>query len=147
MIFRTRNAARALVFPLALGFAVALVPVEPALAQGTDDMYEITSRMEMPGMALSVPAQVVKLCVAKNGKDDQFIPRKSECKIVDSKRTGNTFTYKMACGGSDPATMDGEVVFGTGAYEGKMRMTMTKTNESMQMTYSGQRIGSCTATK
>jgi hypothetical protein len=147
MIFRTRNAARALVFPLALGFTVALVPVEPALAQGTDDMYEITSRMEMPGMALSVPAQVVKLCVAKNGKDDEFIPRKSECKIVDSKRTGNKFTYKMACGGSDPATMDGEVVFGTGAYEGKMRMTMTKSNQSMQMTYSGQRIGSCTATK
>ena len=147
MISRTRNAACALVFPLALGFAGALIPIAPALAQGADDMYEITSRMEMPGMALSVPAQVVKLCVAKNGKDDEFIPRKSECKIVDSKRTGNKFTYKMACGGSDPATMDGEVVFGTGAYEGKMRMTMTKSNQTMQMTYSGQRIGSCTATK
>ena len=70
MISCTRNAARALVLPLALGFGVALVPAEPALAQGADDLYEITSRMEMPGMALSVPAQVVKLCVAKNGKDD-----------------------------------------------------------------------------
>jgi len=147
MISCTRNAARALVLPLALGFGVALVPAEPALAQGADDLYEITSRMEMPGMALSVPAQVVKLCVAKNGKDDAVIPRKSDCKMVDSKRTGNKFTYKMACGGSEPATMDGEVVFGPSAYEGKMRMTMTKTNESMQMTYSGQRIGSCTASK
>src|SRR3954465_3281939 len=104
MISRTRNAC-ALVFPLALGFAVGLVPVKPALAQGADDLYEITSRMEMPGMALSVPAQAVKLCVAKTGKDDQFIPRKSECKVVDSKRIGSKFTYKMACGGSEPATM------------------------------------------
>ena len=37
-----------------------------ALAQGTDDQWEISSRMEMPGMAISVPAQVVKICVGKN---------------------------------------------------------------------------------
>jgi len=130
----------------ALVFVVLAVPT-PALAQGTDDLWEITSRMDLPGMALSVPAQVVKLCVAKNGKDDEYIPRKADCKIVDSKRTGNKFTYKMACGGTEPATMEGEVLWGTGAYEGKMRMTTTKTNESMQMTYSGQRVGSCAAAK
>jgi len=67
--------------------------------------------------------------------------------MVENKRAGNKFTYKMACAGNDPSTMEGEVVFGTGAYEGKMRMTMTKTNETMQMTYSGQRVGSCTAPK
>ena len=144
MILRTLNAARA---ASALVFAVAFCGSHPSFAQGADDLYEITSRMEMPGMALSVPAQVVKQCVVKNGKDDEYIPRKSECKMVDSKRTGNKYAYKMLCGGSEPATMEGEVTFGTGAYEGKMRMTMTKSNESMQMTYSGQRIGSCVAKK
>ena len=144
MISSTRNAECA---AFALAFVAALMPVQPAFAQGADDLYEINSRMEMPGMGVSMPAQVVQLCVGKNGKDDEFIPRKSDCKVVDSKRTGNKFTYTMVCGGSDPATMDGEVVFGTGAYEGKMRMTMTKTKESMQMSYSGQRIGSCTAAK
>ena len=129
----------------ALFIALAVAASPSALAQGTDDQWEISSRMEMPGMAISVPAQVVKICVGKNGKDDEFIPKQKDCKIVDSKRTGNKYTYKMACAGSDPATMEGEVVFGTGAYEGKMQMTMTKTNESMRMTYSGQRVGSCTA--
>jgi len=138
------NALRAV---SALVFAGALAAAPALLAQGSDDLWEVTSRMEMPGMALSVPAQVVKLCVVKNGKDDEYIPRKNDCKIVDSKRTGNKYTYKMACGGPEPATMEGEVLWGTGAYEGKMRMTMTKTNESMQMTYSGQRIGSCAANK
>ena len=125
--------------------AVALVAAPAAHAQGTDDQWEISSRMEMPGMAISVPAQVVKICVGKNAKDDDFVPKQNNCKVVESKRAGNKFTYKMACAGNDPSTMDGEVVFGKGAYDGKMRMTMTKTNETMQMTYSGQRVGSCTA--
>ena len=131
----------------ALIFAIALASPPHVLAQGTDDQWEITSRMEMPGMAISIPAQVVKICVGKNPKDDEFIPKQRNCKLVDSKRTGNKYTYKMACAGNDPSTMEGEVTFGTGAYEGKMRMTMTKTNETMQMTYSGQRVGSCTAPK
>ena len=139
-----RNTVRA---TCALVFCGTLAAAGPSLAQGTDDMWEITSRMEMPGMSLSVPAQVVKLCVAKNGKDDEYIPRAADCKMVDSKRTGNKYTYKMACEGAEPATMEGEVLWGTGAYEGKMRMTRTKTKESMQMTYSGQRVGSCTVMK
>ena len=131
----------------ALIFAIGLVSSPHSLAQGTDDQWEISSRMEMPGMAISVPAQVVKICVGKNPKEDEFIPKQRDCKIVDSKRTSNKYTYKMVCGGNDPSTMEGDVTFGTGASEGRMRMTMTKTNQSMQMTYSGQRVGSCTAPK
>ena len=63
-----RNTVRA---ACALVFCGTLAAAGPSLAQGTDDMWEITSRMEMPGMSLSVPAQVVMLCVAKNGKDDE----------------------------------------------------------------------------
>ena len=29
--------------------------------------------------------------------------------MMDSKRTGNKFTYKMECTGNEPSTMDGEV--------------------------------------
>jgi hypothetical protein len=65
--------------------------------------------------------------------------------MTDSKRTGNKFTYRMECTGQDAATMDGEVVFGTGTYEGKMKMTMAGSSQAMQMTYSGRRTGNCTA--
>jgi hypothetical protein len=140
-----RNHARTHV-ALALVIAFAVAAPTPVAAQGKDDQWEISSKMEMPGMGMSMPAQNVRICVAKNGKDEEFIPKQNNCKMTDSKRTGNKFTYKMVCTGSEPATMDGEVLFGTGAYEGKMKMTMTNTNQAMQMTYSGQRIGSCTAT-
>ena len=132
---------------MAVFVVVALVAPQTALAQGTDEQWEITSKMEMPGMPMAMPAQVTKASVGKNAKDDDYIPKQGDCKVVDSKRVGNKLTYKMTCAGSDPSTVDGEALFGTGTYDGKMRMTMTKTNQSMQMTYSGKRVGSCTAPK
>jgi hypothetical protein len=147
MISCTRNAGCAHVFSLALGFVVALVAVAPALAQGADDLWEISSKMEMPGMPMSMPAQMIKVCAAKSAKDDEFIPKQGDCKVVDSKRTGNKLAYKMTCSTPEPSTVEGETHFGSGAYDGKMRMTMTSSNHSMQMTYSGKRIGSCTAGK
>jgi Protein of unknown function (DUF3617) len=130
---------------VALVIGAALVASPVALGQGKDDQWEITSKMEMPGMPMAMPAQVVRICVAKNGKDEDFVPKQNNCRMVDSKRAANKFTYRMECTGDDPSTMDGEVTFGTGAYEGKMKMTMTKTKQSMQMTYAGQRVGACTA--
>ena len=137
-----RFPARALA---AVAFGVAFAASPPASAQGKDDQWEISSKVEMPGMPMAMPAQVVKICVGKNGKDEDFVPKQNNCRMVDSKRTGNKFTYRMECGGNDPSTMDGEVNFGTGAYDGKMKMTMTKSKESMLMTYSGKRTGDCTA--
>ena len=137
-----RLPTRALV-ALVFGAALAASPV--TFGQGKDEQWEITSKMEMPGMPMAMPAQVNRICVGKNGKDEDFVPKQNNCKMVDSKRVGNKYAYKMECAGNDPSIMDGEVTFGTGAYEGKMKMTMTKSNQTMQMTYTGQRVGTCTA--
>ena len=128
-------------------FVVALTASPGALAQGADDQWEISSKMEMPGMPMSMPAQMMRGCVAKNAKDDELIPKQGDCKVVDSKRTGNKLSYKMTCTTPEPSTIEGETQFGSGAYEGKMRMTMTSSKQSMQMTYSGKRVGACTAAK
>ena len=144
MKLRIRSAAHA---ASTLAFAVTFVAAQPALAQGSDDQWEISSKMEMPGMPMAMPVQVTRVCVAKNAKDDEFIPKQGDCKVLESKRTGNKLTYKMACAGAEPSTVEGETQFASGTYDGKMRMTMTKSNQSMQMTYSGKRIGACTAAK
>ena len=128
-------------------FVLFLGAAGMALAQGTDDQWEISSKMEMPGMPMSMPAQVMRVCVAKNAKDDDFIPKQGDCRVVDSKRVGNKLTYKMTCTTPEPSTVEGETQFAAAAYDGKMRMTMTKSNQSMQMTYSGKRVGACTASK
>ena len=123
----------------------ALVASLPASAQGKDELWEISSKMEMPGMPMAMPAQVNRVCVGKNRKDEDLVPKQSNCRMVDSKRVGNKFSYKMECTGNEPMTMVGELTFGNNAYDGQMRMTMTKTNDTMNMAVSGKRVGDCTA--
>ena len=130
---------------LVLFSLVAFAATSPVAAQGKDDLWEVSSKMEMPGMPMSMPAQVNRVCLGKNRKDEDLIPRQDNCRVVDSKRTGNRLTYKMECTGNEPSTIVGDLTFGNNAYDGQMRMTMTKTNDTMNMALSGRRVGDCTA--
>ena len=125
--------------------SAALAASLPASAQGKDDLWEISSKMDMPGMPMAMPAQVSRACVGKNRKDEDLIPRQSDCRVVDSKRAGSKFTYRMECTGKEPMTMVGEMTFGNNMYDGQMRMTMTRTGDTMNMAVSGKRVGDCTA--
>jgi hypothetical protein len=127
--------------------AVALAASLPAAAQGKDDLWEIVSKMEMPGMPMAMPAQTNRACVGKNRKDEEMIPKHGDCRMVESNRTSNKFTYKMDCSGQGAATIVGAITFGDNAYDGQMRMTMKQTNDTMNMTFTGKRVGDCTATK
>jgi hypothetical protein len=125
--------------------AFALAASLPASAQGKDDLWEISSKMEMPGMPMAMPAQTSRVCIGKNRKDEEFVPKQGDCRMVDSKRVGNKFTYRMDCAGNDPTTVDGAITFGNNAYDGQMRMTMKKTKDTMDMTFTGKRVGDCVA--
>jgi len=132
----------------ALAFLLATLAAVPAVsAQGKDELWEISTKMEMAGMPMAMPAQVNRVCVGKDrkDKDEHLVPKQSNCRMVDSKRSGSKYTYKMECTGNDPMTMIGEMTFGNNAYDGQMRMTMTKTNDTMNMAVSGRRVGDCTA--
>lgn len=130
---------------VALLSMVALAAGSPVAAQGKDDLWEVSSKMEMPGMPMAIPAQVNRVCLAKNRKDEDLIPTRDNCRVVDSKRVGNRLTYRMECTGNEPSTIVGDLTFGNNAYDGQMRMTMTKTNDTMNMALSGRRVGDCTA--
>lgn len=125
--------------------AIALAAAPPAGAQGKDDLWETSSKIEMPGMPMAMPAQVNRVCLGKNRKDEDLIPKQDNCRVTDSKRTGNRLTYRMECTGNEPSTIVGDITFGNNAYEGQMKMTMTKTNDTMNMALSGRRVGDCTA--
>jgi len=118
-----------------------------ALAQGKDDLWEITTKMEMPGMPMAMPAQTQRLCIAKSGKDDDYIPKRDGCRVQDSKRVGNKVSYKMVCTGKDSMTVSGDTTFGANSYDGKMAMSGMMDGQQVQMsqTYSGKRVGDCTA--
>jgi hypothetical protein len=112
---------------------------------------EITSKMEMPGMpaGMSMPAQTIRSALPRACSDDAYVPRRDNCKVLESKRTGNKVAYKMACTGKDAMTVSGETTMGNNSYEGRMQMTGKMEGQDMQMTqtYSGKRVGDCTAAK
>ena len=129
--------------------AAALVAIcLPAAAQEKDELWEITMKMEMPGMPMAMPPQVSKVCVAKGANDENYLPKQQgDCRNVESKRIGNKYTFKMICDGKNKMTANGEITFSDGAYDGRMQMTGTMEGQPMNMnqTYSGKRVGSCTA--
>jgi hypothetical protein len=119
----------------------------PAAAEGTDELWETTMKMEMPGMPMAMPTQVSRVCVAKGANDENFVPKQQgECKTVDSKRVGSKYTFKMVCDGKNKMTANGEITFKDGAYDGRMEMAGTMEGQPMAMnqTYSGKRVGTCT---
>jgi hypothetical protein len=125
--------------------SAALAVSSVVSAQGKDDLWEMTSKIDMPGMPMAVPAQVNRVCISKNHRDEDLIPRRDNCRVTESKRTGTKLTYKMECTGNEAMTMVGDLTLGSNAYDGQMRMTITKTKDTMNMALSGKRVGDCTA--
>ena len=76
--------------------------------QGKDELWDVTSKMEMPGMPFAMPAQTNRVCIAK-GDDAGSIPRREGCTVVDSKRAGSKLAYRMNCkNGNNDYTASGE---------------------------------------
>ncbi|MEO8305814.1 MAG: DUF3617 family protein [Betaproteobacteria bacterium] len=128
-------------------FVASVSAPNPAYGQGRDDLWEVTTKMEMPGMPMAMPPQTNRYCIAKGGKDEDYVPKRENCKVLESKRTGSKVTYKMVCTGKDAMTVAGETTFGANAYDGKMMMSGKADGQSFEMsqTYSGKRVGDCTA--
>ena len=109
------------------------------------EYWEITSKMEIPGMPFSMPATTTKMCLAKGGESD---PRKTSgdknCKMSDIRTVGNKVSWKARC------DHNGEIMTGIGeqtgtasSYSGKMQLSGKSGGQdvSMDMAYSGKRIG------
>jgi uncharacterized protein DUF3617 len=130
----------------ALLLVVVAWPLATA-AQGKDDLWEVTTKMEMPGMPMAMPAQTMRHCIAKGAQDNDYVPARDNCRVLESQRAGNRVTFKMACTGKDAMDATGEMTFGTGSYDGRMRIAMKMEGQPMEMsqTFSGKRVGDCTA--
>lgn len=132
-----------------LAAAVALAWPAALAAQGTDELWEVTMKIEVPGMPMAMAPQVHRVCIASNRRDEDLIPRRDNCRVLDSRRSGNRITYTMACTGAEPMDVSGEMTYGSQSYEGRMRMITKSAGQSMEMgqTFAGKRVGACTATK
>lgn len=126
---------------------LGLVCSTSALAVGSDELWAVTSTMEMPGMPMAMPGQTSNVCLKKGNEKDpnNAIPKNSDqdCKLSDVKIAGNKTTWKMKCEGEKPMEGEGEMTRGDGTYSGKTVFHMKR--RDMTMVYEGKRIGKCQA--
>ena len=122
------------------------------LAQGArrDGLWDVKMEMDMPGMPMKMPAITSQQCITPADANDpnKMVPPQgrgrggSNCTVSDYKQEGNKVTYKVACTGENPMTGDGEFVYQSDAYTGKMTMDMTGRGK-VTMNYTGKRLGDC----
>jgi hypothetical protein len=129
-------------FVLAASCCVATM----ALAQGPDELWEVTTKVDMAGM--SMPARTDKVCKPKGDRDPSKMGEKdknSDCKMVDSKQSGNRSTWKIVCTKPEPMTGTGDVTHTGDKFEGTIKMDGKMDGESFTMTQvlSGKKVGNC----
>ena len=117
----------------------------------TEGNWEITTRMEITGMPMQMPAQTVNQCITKKNLVPEAGPPDPDqkCTMQDQKISGDTVSWRMQCKGKQ-GTMDGEgqVKYAGKTYDGTMNARMTQPGGppmAMKMTFAGRHTGPCKA--
>jgi len=136
---------------LMLAAALICAPASAATPNMKDGLWEITMKMDMPGMPAGMKPQVMQQCITKKDLEDPRRttpgndPNSNRCQVTDHKVQGNTATWNMACKGEGAMTGSGTVTYSGDSYTGTTKMTMNYGGQAQNVTmhYSGRRIGEC----
>ena len=106
--------------------------------------WEITTKMEMPGMPMSMPPVKNTQCLTKKDLVPQNSQPGQECTVSQTKVTGNTVTWTVQCkgqGGDMKGT--GEMTYSGDSLKGTIKIPMPQANMEMTNHITGRRIGDC----
>lgn len=125
-------------------FAVVSIAFAGSVPNMQEGKWEITTKMEMPGMPVNMPPMKYTQCLTK--KD--LVPKSSqpgqECTITHNKVTGNSVKWTMQCSGQGgEMTGTGNITYSGNSFKGTIKMTMPQQNMQMTNHVTGRRLGSC----
>ena len=128
----------------ALALAVVLSVSVPlaASAAGNDELWEVSSQMNIPGMPPGMGAKTVQVCRDKDPRKAEQGRDTKECTVTDFKQSGTHTTIRMSCPSGDTVI---EQDFNADHTEYQGTITMTRGNSEMVVKTSGRKIGSCDA--
>lgn len=110
-----------------------------------DGLWEITTKMEMPGMPMEMPAIKHTQCLtSKNNVPHNETDKEhnQDCKINHTEIKGNTVTWEAICiSEGKPVKSMGTVTYKGNTFKGETKMQMDGMNMIQRM--SGQRVGNC----
>lgn len=133
LFYRCASAMLVVVFPVS-AFAAA------AMKEG---MWEITTKVDIPGIPVKVPPQTVKHCYTKEEVKDQkkVVATQKDCTVTDFRQSGNKVTWKMKCTGPNAGTMTGETIFKGDSFASTM-ITESK-GQKTKAKVNAKRVGAC----
>lgn len=127
---------------------LVLATVSPSIVLAAPDMqpgkWQITSTIEMPGMAFAMPASTHTQCISSEYLVPQTQPENDKCQMIENLIDGDTVTWKVKCeskGGT--MTSQGRIVYHGGSFEGTVNTTGSQMPSGMTQKMSGKRIGDC----
>ena len=105
----------------------------------------ITTRMEMPGMPVSIPPQTHTYCYSKEDiQNKKSVPSaRKGCDMKNYRVNGNTVSWEMVCKGKGgTSTTTGEMTSTGTSYKGTMT-TLMPGGRKMVAKINGKRLGDC----
>jgi hypothetical protein len=112
-----------------------------ASAQGSGELWEITSQMNIPGMPAGMGAQTQRVCQGDDPERAAAEKDKSqECKVTDKKQSANRLQVTMAC---KQGTMVIDQQYNAARTEFKGSMKMNTKDGEMTVNTAGRKVGAC----
>jgi len=112
-----------------------------------EGQWEITTKTEMPGMPMAMPAVTHTQCLTKRDMVPQNSQENQGCKISKVKIKGNTVTWKIFCKNQNGTTSgSGKITYKGTTFKGYMTLVMKYPGQEkmkMKSIMSGCRIGNC----
>ncbi|MEW6674355.1 MAG: DUF3617 family protein [Thermodesulfobacteriota bacterium] len=131
----------------AISVACMFLAVLPARALDfKPGKYEITVKMEIPGMPGGMPAQTSTQCLNEKNPVPDSSPDPQGCKMTNLKTSGNTVTYTIECSQKGmEGKSAGEITYKGDSFEGTTKTSMGPEAGGMIVTtvVKGKRIGKC----
>nr|WP_320193056.1 DUF3617 family protein [uncultured Desulfobacter sp.] len=128
---------------IAFLFTIIFSPFSANCMDFKPGKYEITSKMEMPGM--SMPAQTVTQCLTQENPIPDNSSGNQGCEI-DMQEKGNTLTWTMECTQQgQKVTSTGKMTYSEDSFAGTMTVETGPQagNMTMKTQITGKRIGAC----
>ena len=115
--------------------AFVLLPLQ---AQAPGDLWQVTTKMSMPGMTM--PGQSSQVCAAKTWTKPPGGERQG-CTTSNFARNGNTATWDTVCTGQQSMMGHGEITLSGDTYKGTIKLSGN--GFAMTIELEGKKLGDC----
>lgn len=122
----------------------------PAVAAAADEKWEITTRMDITGLPIRMPATTVIVCAPPGEMNEERMLEQDGCTLGKVTKAGNTTRFAIQCTEPQAMTGTGEITRRSAdAWEGQFSASGKVAGKSVEMkaAISSARRGDCEAAR